>query len=89
MKNIKKAPGYEDQDGMLEKFKSLLSNDMMLIMQETMPTQQAIRRVNRLTEENIDLRAAIDESTCNGQSLDETFEMLLWEKLQKSDTTKF
>ena len=68
---------HPNQDRMLEELKTLLSNEVMSLMQETEPTWQVLERVNRLTEENIDLKAAINESTCNEQSLDESFEVLL------------
>ena len=42
-------------------------------MNETVLTQQAMGRVNRLEEENVDLKAAIDDS----------FEVLLQERLKR------
>ena len=57
----------------MKELKALLSGEVTSLMQETEPTQQVMRRVNMLTEENIDLKAAINESTCNEQSLDESF----------------
>ena len=46
---------------MLEELKTLLSSEAMSLMQDTELTQQVMERVSRLTEENIDLKAAIDE----------------------------
>ena len=46
---------------MLEELKALLSSEVTSLMQETKLTQQVMKRVNRLTEENIDLKAAIDK----------------------------
>ena len=43
-----------------------------------------MERVNRHAEEDVDLKAAIHESTSVEQGLDEFSEMLLkWEKLEK------
>ena len=75
---------YEDRklllsnlDKTLKELKALLSSEVTSLMQETDPIWQVMRRVNTLTEENIDFKTAIDESTCNEQSLDESFEVLL------------
>ena len=68
---------------MLEELKSLLSDEVMLLTQKTLPAQQVMERVDRLAEEDVDLKAAIDESARVEQDLDESFEMILWEKLEK------
>ena len=52
-------------------------------MQEIKPTWQDTEIVNNPAEKNIDLEAAVDDSACNEQSLDESFEVLLREKLEE------
>ena len=62
---------------MLKELKVLLSSEVASLMQETKLTQLVMQSANSFAQKNIDLKAAVDESACNEQGLDESFEVLL------------
>jgi len=74
---------FSNQVRALEESKTLLSNEVMLLRQElahtkqeNVPNERILERANELAAENVGLKAAIDESMSEKQSMEERIKLL-------------